>query len=905
MKRYGYFCKHIFTFVAFNIVLNHAVGVACAEDSALAPKATDVFKPPKSPKAPIKNYRNYGSTGVMPMLGWVSDPKAGACQGYYLEPIVNPYFLPKGMDKTSPVQIKADSSALLQQGTSILTGNVSVEQGDQQLKAEKMSLYRNQAGGIETADLVDHVTLREPGKLFLSDKATINFNEKTALLNHVLYRLSFTKKLAKGRLQVSNTEEIKLAALANLQQLTDTELTRDDWDLQDYSYARLEALNAWGYADKIVRKGDNYFHMYDTTYSTCPSAEPAWQIKAEQLELDREKGRGYAKHVYLNLKDVPILYFPYFNFPIDQRRNSGFLFPTMGLSTDSGADISVPYYFNLAPNYDLVLIPRYLSDRGVMLGGKFRYLTDTHQGGIRASFLPDDRAFREFKEHARQEFASSKPLLLARLKSQNDNRALFSFDDTSILNAHFTFTTNFNWVSDDYYFQDLGNSYNTISQNQLEQRADLIYRNEHWDILGRVQRYQTLHPINQPPITELYRRAPQLLARGEYPNSAYGLDYHVLAEWANFDIRRNPGEPYHKVVGQRLFTQSGARWKNEFSGGYVTPAVYLHGLHYVLDRPEYEPGSSQPSLLVPILNIDAGMKFDRNIDWLSHAYTQTLEPRLFYLFVPFRSQVNFPIFDTTIQPFNFDHLFRLNRFDGFDRINDANQVTLALTSRFLDAETGNEKFRAGLGQIFYFRDRNVQLCSTHDCNDEDNPTLVAVTPNTNSLSPLVGEVMYQMDSAWSLRTQLAWNIDKGEVNNGNFYLSYQPSATSILNLGYVFIRDGDALNAGPPEQNLSQADISFTTSLTEQWSALGRFNYNIGHHYMHTALLGLQYDTCCWALRVMANRTYKNLNENNNPEYDTVYYVQWLLKGLGSLGSGNPGSYLTEGIPQYKDPFDV
>jgi LPS-assembly protein len=837
--------------------------------------------------------RHYEEKDVKDLLGWVdSTTTQGSCRGYYVEPLLNPYLMPGNLAKMSPVEIKVDHADFSTSDTSKLSGHVVIEQGDRELKADTIYLYRNAESEIDSAELIDNVSLREPGKLFLGDWATLNMTKKTATIKHVLYRLAFAPGSTSALPSFAQPQEIKLAPGA----------ASTAGDLSGRLQVKLDQLNAWGYADEIDMPKPHLINFSNASYTTCPPNEPVWKISSDDIKLNRKRGRGKAKHIKLSFNDVPVLYLPYFNFPIDNRRSSGFLFPSLGYSSTSGTDIEVPYYFNLAPNYDFIFSPRYMSDRGLQLNGKLRYLTPKHQGQLKLGFLPDDREFADFQKDAQTRF-NNRPEL-SRLAHDHSDRGYVSFDDSTIFNTHWNLKADYNWVSDDYYFQDLGSDLNTINNNQLERLLQLNYQDTHWDFISRVQDFQTLHPVNQAPIKELYRRLPQLYLTGQYPNHWLGMDYHWLSEFVNFDIRRNPGQMEHPVTGQRVFVQTGFSQPNYFNGGYFTPSLYVQGSFYSLTSPG-ENRPDNPSRALPIFNIDTGMRYTRDTTMFGNKYLHTLEPRLFYLFVPFVEQNNLPVFDTTIQPFNFEHLFRLNRFDGFDRQSDANQVTLALTSRLIEESTGDEKLRASIGQIFYFRDRNVQLCDTHDCQDEDNPTLAAVTSTTKAISPLVAELHYHIQDNWWLRSGLAWDVADNAMNNGNFYLQYHPSDRTLVNMGYVYIRDGDEITTVSRQENLNQTDFSFALPISTRVSAIGRWNYNISHHYLHAYVAGLQYDSCCWAMRAVASRTFKSLNGDNKPQYDTAFYIQWLLKGLGSLGSGNPGSLLADSIVGYKDPFKV
>ncbi len=778
----------------------------------------------------------------------------------------------------------------------MLKGNVNIDQGDRELHANTIYLYRNEAGKVDEAELVDKVSLREPGKLFLGDWAWINLSKQTAKIDHVLYRLAFTKDMKKKSFALAHPDEIM--ATANVPRKTTNVHTEQI--ASEHPLVRLDQLNAWGYADHVEQIKPTIIKLENASYSTCPPNDPLWQLKASDIELNRDTGRGEATHIRLNLNDVPILYLPYFNFPIDNRRKSGFLFPSLGYASDSGTELAVPYYFNLAPNYDAIFMPRIFSERGLQLNGQFRYMNKSHNLNFQIDYLPSDRKFSAFQKQAAIDF-SEEAALVKRLNNESNDRRFIAFKDHSTFNAHWQFMADFNWVGDDYYFQDLGTDFNAANTNQLNQEIKVTYQGRNWDFIGRVQEHQTLHQVNQAPINEIYSRLPQLYLTAEYPNQWAGIDLHWVSEFVNFKIRHNPGDPFTRVTGQRVFLQPGISQPYYFSGGYIKPSFYLRNVTYALQNPDGRP--TNPNRSFPIFNIDSGVTFKRDFSLFARDYSQSLEPRLFYLFVPYVKQSDLPDFDTTIQPFNYEHLFRLNRFDGFDRMNDANQLSYAMTTRLVDHKTGDEKLRASIGQIFYFRNRNVQLCGQANCQDQLNPTLAAVTETNNNFSPLVGEINYHLQKSWWLRTAWAYDVKTGQVNNGNFFVQYIPKPNKILNLGYVFIRDGDEISPLLGRPDLSQADISFAWPVNDRWSVLGRWNYNIGQQRMNTYIAGLQYDNCCWATRLVASRRFKNLDENDNPQYDTVYYVQWLLKGLGSLGSGDPGNLLLQGIPEYKDPF--
>ena len=306
------------------------------------------------------------------------------------------------------------------------------------------------------------------------------------------------------------------------------------------------------------------------------------------------------------------------------------------------------------------------------------------------------------------------------------------------------------------------------------------------------------------------------------------------------------------------------------------------------------------------MSVDSGLYFDRNTHFKNTDYTQTLEPRVFYLYVPFQNQDNIPIFDSILQRFNVDSLFRTNRFSGTDRIGDANQVSLALTTRFINANTGEEKAKASIGEVIYFRDRRVTVCSTPGCIASEDPSA------EETLSPLAGQVSYALTRTWSTQANIAWDFNNNQAENGNINFHFEPSDQKILNIGYNFVRNGDVLfsdqNGDPTDastNNLNQPYVSVAWPLLRQWTGVGAYRYNLSHDHLQTYFFGAEYDSCCWAVRALYGRTFTSLNQRQNPVFDNFFTIQFQLKGLANLGNSDPGDLLTSTIQGYKDPYDV
>ncbi|MEJ2347081.1 MAG: LPS assembly protein LptD, partial [Gammaproteobacteria bacterium] len=575
-----------------------------------------------------------------------------------------------------------------------------------------------------------------------------------------------------------------------------------------------------GKADKVEKVNASITRLQGATYSTCPAGRKDWELRAQQVELDQATGEGRAKDVTLRLGRVPVLYAPSLSFPIDDRRKSGFLAPSIGNSSTSGAEIGIPYYWNIAPNRDATVSARVLSKRGLQLGGEYRYLTSNSRGTVSADYLPNDRVYGQ-------------------------DRYLFAYRQQGHYASHWRTDVDFNQASDTQYFQDLGSSLSTASATSLDRRVDLRYDNGPWSALARLQSLQQLGATAEP-----YARLPQLLVRADLPDPRHPLTYHLYGEAVRFAPKDNA------VNGTRLDLYPGLSLNLRGASWFATPTISVRHTQYALDNTA--PGApSDPSRTTPIFSLDSGVYFDRDVHWGGRSLIQTLEPRLYYLYVPYRNQSQLPVFDTTSLDFSFQQLFRPNRFVGADRQGDANQLTLALTSRFLDPRGGRELLRASLGEIVYFRHREV--------------TLPAGSPATGSRSDVVGEVAAALARHATVSATLQWDPTAGAADRSVVRYHYQPDRQHIVNVEYRYRRD-----------LLKQTDISALWPLGRRWNGIARWNYSLQDRRTLEAIGGVEYDSCCWALRLVARR-YVTADQGKQ---NTAIYLQLVLKGLTSVGRG-------------------
>lgn len=690
----------------------------------------------------------------------------------------------------SEVDVKADSVQLLQRGTSVFSGNVDITRAGQQLSSDRATY--NRASGDVTAR--GNVRLRDSEMIIDADQAEWSLN-------------------------------------------------RDLGKMLDAEY-RVRQMHARGEASHMLRKGTASTDLDNATYTTCPEGDNAWKLKASKVHLDHESGVGEAENVVLRLAGMPVFYTPYINFPLNDERKSGFLVPSIGNSDETGFDVLTPYYWNIAPNLDATLTPRYMSDRGVMLGGEFRYLFEKGEGLIEASYLGSD--------NLRKDGEDINPYY-------QEDRKLFTWEHRSVFDNNWRTIVDYNYVSDENYFEDFGSSLNLSSRTHLNRKLETGYRGDIWDFTARLQGYQTLRDV-----PEQYQRLPQLLLEGYLPDRALGLTYEFEAEYVEFDHD-------DRVEGQRINIEPAVSLPMGTAAFFATPRLAFNHTRYNLTNDDQNLFDDSASRSLPIASFDTGLFFEKPLNIGSSSYIQTLEPRAFYLYVPERDQSDIPDFDTALSTFNMIRLFSYDRFIGTDRIGDANQLSLALTTRFIEEETGKEKLRLTLGQIQYFSDREV--------------TLPTGTVEEDRESDMVAEAVAYINDQWSLNSEIQWDPDVNQSNLSSVGVRYRGNNGSVFNISHRYRREDVTTNR---QEGLEQLDISASVPVNDRWQVFGRWYRSLNQARTLEGLLGVQYDSCCWATR-LAIRNYVNESRfNNNQPIDDdrnlAIYFQIELKGLGAFG---------------------
>ena len=607
---------------------------------------------------------------------------------------------------------------------------------------------------------------------------------------------------------------------------------------------------ARGDAKEIRFTGPDHYEATDASYTTCVAPHPDWYLRGEELEVDNLRKVGTARRVSVHFLDVPVLYAPWLQFPLSNERKSGFLTPTLGSTGVRGFEATAPYYLNLAPNYDATLTPRLMTKRGLQLGAQFRYLLGEPEdtfgvatGEMNAEILPHDRATGE-------------------------NRYALAWKHTQQFAPWLGGFFNVNKVSDDKYFADFADRIAVTSQKTLPRDAGLVATAGPWSLLARAQSFQTLQDPNAPVVPP-YNRLPQIL--GTLSDTDWlGLTWSGNGEYARFT------QDQLAPTGERFVLYPTAAFSRQGSYWFFTARAGVHMREYALDHTTAALPDSHPGYTIPITSLDAGLVFERDLQVRDTPLTQTLEPRAFYVYIPYKNQANAPVFDTALDDFNFSQLFAENRYIGNDRIGDANQLTLALTSRFLDRDTGAERLRLAVGQRFYFQDQRVSL----------NEPLRSASTSDFLLS---GEG--RLNDAWALASLLQYNLDSHDVERLNAGVRYTPAPGRALNATWRYTRQlVDPL--GGIEQ-IKQVDISGQWPVSERWNLIGRWNYSLTDRKTLEAVAGIEYNADCWVLRIVGQRL-----TTTTQQATTSVFVQLELNGLARVGT-SPLELLRRSVPGY------
>ena len=594
-----------------------------------------------------------------------------------------------------------------------------------------------------------------------------------------------------------------------------------------------------GSAERLEFLGKDRLRLTRASFTTCEPGREDWKIEARDLELDYEKEVGTARDMRLRLLDTTVFALPYASFPLEKRRKSGFLAPYYSQGTRRGLEFGIPYYFDIAPEQDLQLTPILTSKRGPQLKTDYRYLDRSYSGQVRLEYMPEDRLLKRQRSG---------------LSLQHEQRFLPNLNGTLDLNK----------VSDDRYFVDLASKVRAVSVGNLQREGVLNYSGSAFDqgygVQLRVQRFQTLQdPL--APVASPYHRVPQVSFGSSRTDILGRFDLSVPGEYARFT---HPT----LIEGTRLALNPTLSMPLLAPGYFLTPKIGLRAAAYDLQRTA--PGQpARQSVNVPWLSADGGLVFERAMKLFGESLTQTLEPRLFYVYAPYRAQDQSPLFDTGLTDLNYATLFNENRFAGNDRFGDANQVTLAATSRILGAG-GQELFRAMLGQRFHFKNERVGLTPAAPLRSRDQ-------------SDILASVGGHLTQSWTFDGTLQFNPQQSRAERYGVSVRYSPEIAKAINATYRFNRDV-----------LRQVDLSGQWPVQAGWYAIGRYNYSLRDRRLLEGVAGLEYNAGCWVFRGVFQRIQAAAQTTS-----TAIFFQVEFNGLGQIGTGDTVDFLKRNVPGY------
>lgn len=795
------------------------------------------------------------------ILGWIPDnldpdlannPNAESCSicgGHYYEPYLgNPKETKSLTDSVS--QVLSNQKKYTLGGNVDLNGNVKIIQTGREVTADHVTLYPSaeDPNQLERITANGNIRIRQPGEMLYG--STLNAN---------LYTYQTTMTNAYYLLKVQ----------------TDWANTADRKPPPNFTgYAQ-------GQAAVLHQLSQTLFQFDHATYTTATPENDTWHFYASKIVLNKTTARGEAYNAVLFIQKVPVFYFPYFSFPLSKERQSGFLYGDTSSSGSSGFAFATPYYFNLAPNYDDTLTPTVLTKRGVMVSNKFRYLTANTSGTLDGNYLPDDR-------------------------ETHTDRWLVHYTQSTQFNPAWHLGVNYNDVSDANYFSDLEtNSAEISNQTYLDREVNLTSSQNNWSAAAYVRDYkiinESLDLANRP-----YNTEPELDFNTQKNNIGdTPINLSLSSQLTNFQKNDIPDE-VGPIEGTRVSVKPSVSTPISNSYAYITPSISAQGTADSLSNTTVNGfDQSQPSMIDPIFNLDTGLNFDRSFGFLNQNYEQSLSPRLFYLYIPYRDQNNFPSFDSSIIQFTYNSLFETNRFNGLDRQGDANQLSYALSTS-LDNESGDHLWDAGIGQIAYFQNRRVSLCQStpgNNCLPSENPDY------DQAFSDVAGETDLWLTQALKLHYDFTLDANHHMFDIQTYQLQYLPDSHHIFNLGFESNRsdyallNNEQLLAGDQPPMLSQITTSFLWQVTPLWNLLGSWNYSTNQKRTIDEFAGIEYSPCSWAVRLVWHRYLLNQDVNqpnalDGPSTSSVA-IQFQLKGLGNVGSSKI-QYLARQIPGYQ-----
>ncbi|MEB6334921.1 LPS assembly protein LptD [Serratia rhizosphaerae] len=747
--------------------------------------------------------------------------------------------LVSGDPNSLPVTINSDDSRA-DQGNAVFSGNVKIEQGNSTLTAKQVELNQ-----VQAADKNDPVrTVTATGDVHYDDN------------------------------------QIKLKgpkAWSNLN-TKDTDVYQGDY--------QMVGRQGRGDADKMKMRGQNRYTILENgSFTSCLPGDNSWSVVGSEVIHDREEQVAEIWNARFKIAGVPVFYSPYLQLPVGDKRRSGFLIPNAKYGSNNGFEFMLPYYWNIAPNFDATITPHYMTKRGLQWQNEFRYLTQPGMGTIEFDWLPSDNEYN--KDHPQDD----------------DTRWLFYWNHSGVMDQVWRFNVDYTKVSDSQYFNDLDSQYGSTTDGYATQKFSAGYADENFDATIASKQFQIYDDVNRTS-TESYKVLPQI-DLNYYKNDLGPFDLRVYGQAAKF-ININPYSP----DATRLHLEPTLSLPMTNGWGSLNSEVKLLATHYQQDIPDgfkanYKSrnGRDAPDLddsvnrVMPQFKVDGKMVFDRDMNW-AQGYTQTLEPRMQYLYVPYRDQSNIYSYDSTLLQTDYSGLFRDRSYSGLDRIASQNRLATGLTSRIYD-DALVERFNVSVGQIYYFsRSRTGDNNSGYDKNDDTGSLVWA------------GDTYWKIDDRWGLRGGVQYDTRLDSVALGDAVLEYRQDSERMVQLNYRYASP-EYIQATLPQvtspgyqDGISQVGVTASWPIADRWAVVGAYYYDTRAQQSADQLVGLRYNTCCWAVNIGYERKITDWDRGNQTsKYDNKVSFNIELRGLSSDHSLGTGEMLRSGILPYQRAF--
>ncbi|WP_055439648.1 LPS-assembly protein LptD [Pseudidiomarina woesei] len=618
---------------------------------------------------------------------------------------------------------------------------------------------------------------------------------------------------------------------------------------------QLAVSGAHGKADMLAISPQQV-RLEGSTFTTCPSENPAWQMSAEEISLSEDEAWGEAWHAKFELFGVPVLYIPYINFPVTEERKSGFLFPTFRSSQKNGFEVEVPYYINIAPNMDATITPRYMAERGLQMQGEYRFLTETTQAQYNLAYLNDDKS-----------------------SSADNSRFLWRIEQRHAWSDNWRGYINGTFISDDDYLNDIGSEFAGRADAQLYRHAQIDYLSKNWNVTLRTEDFEILGNYRSP-----YRTTPQIISHYSI-SPLENWDFKLFSELSHFSNQDDSSDQATRLHLQPQITyhleRPGYDWLAELGYAYT---------HYNQDASSERNLAENPTRGLPSFRWRARVNLERLIDINDSIYTHTLQPQIQYLYTPYRDQSGIGIYDSTLMQDDYQGLFRARRFSGLDRIADTNQVTVGASTSLFDQQA-RELARFSFGQIYYFENSRTQLFEGVDTTSENR-------------SDLALETRFRISNNMYFNSSIQYNLEQNTTRKSQTTLEYRKDEFNLIQFSH---RTASNLL----ENNVEQVGMLGVVEISPRWQLASNWYYDLANSRTNDALIALQYTDCCWAMRISGyRRINRNLEFNTGvpqagaPEFDNGVSVQFIIKGLGSDNNGLL-DLLEQSLFGYRHPFHL